>query len=655
METKDSSVQLLKNKYDLHKQPEVDAAARRTLAHTGEKVPQDPMVRIQNYLDRFHEITDRTDSRDREHGLDAIKRLVSSGYVTKVKDIPESYWKTQERIIRERGQQGDYDSFSEAEKLKWKNELAEGLLSDQQASLEQWVDYLVSPDSSNIPDSMKYWIFRNVINMQEYDKETQGFPERSKGTVKMFPDINEEALAYVVNAIVGKYKGEGFNFGQFDFDLPEESKQKFRQSLDGESFPKLYAWANENIQPISESELTITDGQWIKYEQDTDSTDNYRTLSQSIRGRGTGWCTAGENTAHIQLKGGDFYVYYSNDNDGNPTNPRIAIRMEGDHIAEIRGISAKQNLDPYMNDVLAAKLEEFPDKDQYLKKEADMRRLTEIDNKVKAGVMLGKDDLVFLYELNSPIEGFGNENLGVSSDPRIEELRGTRNSEQDMLTIFDCEPSQIAKSVREINEHTTAYVGKLEPGIFNQLQRYNIEHVYTSFPEGKIRFDTVTIGGKNLSQLQQELSESGINVSFYAESMMRSRDFTMSKNRHEIDLVRLKIRDMNFLDPADFDQEVYTSQLIRDPTTDQIYTRAKELGLELCLPEVGPNYRLQYKDQPMNEWLYVGMKPIAGSNGYPSVFKLERNTDGLWLYHSRWARPGNTWIPRDEVVFGLRK
>ncbi len=49
----------LKRKYDLHTAPEVESAAKRTEFHTKEKVPQDPSVRIENYLNRFREIIDR--------------------------------------------------------------------------------------------------------------------------------------------------------------------------------------------------------------------------------------------------------------------------------------------------------------------------------------------------------------------------------------------------------------------------------------------------------------------------------------------------------------------------------------------------------------------------------------------------------------------
>src|SRR3989344_1759956 len=46
----------LKEKYNLHTSPEVEKATKRTQKRTGEKVPQDPETRIQNYLDRLERL-----------------------------------------------------------------------------------------------------------------------------------------------------------------------------------------------------------------------------------------------------------------------------------------------------------------------------------------------------------------------------------------------------------------------------------------------------------------------------------------------------------------------------------------------------------------------------------------------------------------------
>ena len=463
--------------------------------------------------------------------------------------------------------------------------------------------------------------------MGEYDKEKHAFTQRSKGTVKPFPDLNREALAYVLDAIDKKYKGQNINLERFD----GTDSQEFEKLLKSENFPKLYAWAIEKVTPASVDRLTDTQGVWIKYPQDSDATQ----LVASLQGHGTGWCSAGESTAQAQLQGGDFYVYYSQDAEGKPTIPRAAIRMQSSSIAEVRGIAPEQNLDPYIGDIVEKKLEEFPDGTSYKKKVEDMKRLTEIEHKTKEEQELSSSELTFLYEINSAIEGFGYDR-----DPRITELRSQRNQEADMPIVFDCEPQQIAHTTAEINESTRAYVGELAPGIFDLVRNYNIEHVYTSFPEGKVRRDEIVIGGKSKGELEQELARNGINVTSYAQSMMKNRDFTTLKDPQQVDLVHLHVRDLGI--KKDY------------PTTTDIYSRAEELGLTLCPPETGPQYRLAYTGQPMDEWFYIGMKPIAASGGNPRVFALEHRGDGLWL-HGPWTRPGSEWDPEREFVFSLRK
>jgi hypothetical protein len=620
MENQEASNLLLKKKYNLHNSPEVKEAAKRTQIHTGEKIPQDPLANIQNYLSRFGEITDRKDPMDREHGMDAAKRLLYSKFVIKPQEIPESYFENQQRLARELGH-GDIDITQDV-----RHELAEVIVADQRSSLDKWVNYLTSADAP-YSDGLKYFALRSVLSMGEYDKEKHAFGQRSKGTVKPFPDLNREALAYALDTIDKKYKGESTD----TLELEDKDAQEFEKLIQGENFAKLYAWAIDKVTPASVEQLLNTRGQWVKYDQNSDAT----ALVNSLQGHGTGWCTAAESTAETQLQAGDFYVYYSNNEAGKPTIPRAAIRMQEGSIVEVRGVAPEQNLDPYMGEVVGEKLKEFPDGQAYQKKAADMKRLTLVERKQAAGQNLTKDDLMFLYEVDLPIEGFG-----FQKDPRIEELQKTRDSEVDMPVIFDCEPTQIAHKVGEIGKNTRAYVGPLEKGIFKRLQDHNVEHVYTAFPEGKIRRDDVLLEAKTAQQYEQELTQDGANITTYALSMMRNPDFMTVKEPRKLDLVRLHVRDLGL-------KKSY-------PTTTEVYNRAEELGLDLCPPEVGPQYRLKYKDQPMNEWFSIGMKPIPDSGGRPGVFRLGHGRDGLWL-HDRWAEPAYVWRPGPEFVFSLRK
>lgn len=122
-------------------------------------------------------------------------------------------------------------------------------------------------------------------------------------------------------------------------------------------------------------------------------------MTESLQGKGTGWCIAAESAAKTYLKNKDFYIYYSKDKHGKPTIPRAGIETEGEKISTIRGIAKEQNLDPYIVDVIEKKLDEFPDKEKYKKKTADMKLLTQIDNKQKKEEKLTRDELSLFMRL----------------------------------------------------------------------------------------------------------------------------------------------------------------------------------------------------------------------------------------------------------------
>lgn len=685
MESVDIGAPLLKEKYDLHKAPEVKLAADRTQARTGEEVPQDPLAQIGNYLDRFREITGRVDPADREHGINAAKILLHSRFVIKPDQIPESYFDNQRRLAREQGH-GDLEITQEA-----RDRLTEVIFKDQKSSIDKWIDYLASPDAL-YSDGFKYYILRSVLSMGAYDKEKHAFSQRTKETISPFPDLNREALGIAID-IVNKRISNRPDFARIDQQIkqtrnkikslngelrkgntsvqadlesyqallnslrkeedillglgdifdPQEGettdqkegrlndRSQLHQDIEKANFAQLYAWAIEKVTPASKEQLKTTDGIWVRYDQGSDPLP----LVQSLQGHGTGWCTAGESTAQAQLQAGDFYVYYSLDSKGEPVIPRVAIRMDGNSIAEVRGIAEEQNLDPYVAPVVEQKLEEFPDGKKYLKRVEDMKRLTQIEDKSQRKNPLDVGDLKFLYEIDSEIEGFGYQR-----DPRIKELRLQRDPIVDISIVFECEPSQIAQNPEEINEHTKAYLGELKPGIFDQIRRFNLDHVYTSFPEGRIRLETVKIGGKTSEELQRELSAAGIYVEKNAESMMRSEDITTLHAVEELDIVRLRVAD---LAGTNYKSLIHI-----------IFGRAEELGLGLCPAEVAPNYILQHKDSFGDAALTIASRPIVKADGrrVKGFFKVGHQGARSWV-RSTDADSYRVWDQDDELVFSL--
>jgi len=611
---------------ELQTSPEVNRAVEREERKNDEKVPNDPTERIGAYMDRLENIFLNPDKRTRERNLEIFRDKIYNALIIKKENFPESYFELQQRIARERGQAVEEIPENVREQMM------DVAIEDQKHSLDQWIDYLTSEDAV-YPSWFKYYAWTQITKLSQFDKERGEFKKRTSTTVAPYPDIYREPLAQIADIYL-KVKEDNKQLSE------PEIKEAFSKK-----FPTLYAeLISKSLAASMEGREEIR-GEWVKYEQgDSGAAEK---LFESLEGKGTGWCTAGRSTAETQIESGDFYVYYTNDASGNPTQPRLAIRMDGDNrIGEVRGVLPHQGVEPIMQEALDGKLSEFDtEADVYRKKSEDMRILTSLEHKQENDESFTKDDIIFLYEINSSIEGFGYQ-----KDPRIAELRKDRNTEEDMLTIFECTKDQVAHVPSEITENTKAYVGpvavedehgNLLPEYLNIFQKLpeTLEHVYTAFPEKKIRRESVEIGGKSKEQLISEMEAQGINISDYAKSMMDNPDFLTGTNREEAKLVRLTVADLGFKTSA---------------TTDQIYERAQALGLELCPPDTGPNYRLTYKDQPLNEWVSIGMKQIAGSGGYPDVFLLDRVGVGLWL-RRHWASPGNTWFPDLEFAFRFRK
>ncbi len=178
-----------------------------------------------------------------------------------------------------------------------------------------------------------------------------------------------------------------------------------------------------------------------------------------------------------------------------------------------------------------------------------------------------------------------------------------------ILSGIKVKPNEVAQEKHEVDKNTKMYIGPLFKDIFKIFGQ--LEHVYTSFPEGKIHHESVEIGGKTAKQLEKGLVDSGFRISDGAKFMMNSKEFKLQKKSEQIDTIRLRVQDL------------FANNYLH--TIGDIYKKAEEFGLEFCPAEVGPQYGLQYPNKP-DEWFEIAMKPIAGPSGYPSYFRLIRQS-----------------------------
>ena len=380
--------------------------------------------RLLKYFERLEELHNKVSKTKSVNGEKLLKSFYYDLYVIKPENIPESYFQNQIRLARERG----YGNIELTEEDK--RGMTEEVIDDQKKSLDKWIEYFLYDEESKSYEMWeKYWVFQGLQNLGKYDKETGKFSKRDKTTLYPFPPVEREYIFTTLKLME-------------DFLKDKKSEEDIKQELSTGNFKLLYEYVIRQNFLKGEHQSNSTDGKWIKYEQGSD----YNILRNSLQGYYTGWCTAaGENFAKSQLAGGDFYVYYSLDKNGEAKVPRIAIRMDGkDKIGEIRGIADNQNMEPEMMSILEEKLKEFPDKDKYLKKEHDMKLLTLIDRKINNNIDLTLDELKFLYEVNSKIDGFG-----YKKDPRIEEIKSKRNGRRDYSLIFNVKEEEVALSHEE--------------------------------------------------------------------------------------------------------------------------------------------------------------------------------------------------------------
>lgn len=385
--------------------------------------------RLLKYFERLEELHNKVSKTKSVNGEKLLKNFYYDLYVIKPENIPDTYFQNQVRLARERG----YGNIELTEEDKMRK--TEEVIDDQKKTLDKWIEYFLYDEESKSYEMWeKYWVFQGLQTLGKYDKETGKFSKRDKTTVYPFPQVEREYIFTTLKLME-------------DFLKDKKGEEDIKQALSTGNFKLLYEYVIKQSFLKGEHQSNSDDGKWIKYEQGSD----YNILRDSLQGYYTGWCTAaGENFAKGQLAGGDFYVYYSLDKNGEAKVPRIAIRMDGkDKIGEIRGIADNQNMEPEMMTILEEKLKEFPDKDKYLKKEHDMKLLTLIDKKVNNNIELTLDELKFLYELDNKIEGFGYE-----KDPRIGEIKSKRNKRRDYSLIFNVKEEEVSLSQEEYNNYS---------------------------------------------------------------------------------------------------------------------------------------------------------------------------------------------------------
>ena len=129
-----------------------------------------------------------------------------------------------------------------------------------------------------------------------------------------------------------------------------------------------------------------------------------------------------------------------------------------------------------------------------------MKILAEIYKKYQSNQEFSKNELRFLYELDSKIEGFG-----YRDDPRIQEILGYRNVKKDIAYVLDIKESKIATNDYELNASTVVYIGYLDKSKVKEIYLPNLKIVI-----GSVHFESLE-SAEGLENLQYVKSAAFFN------------------------------------------------------------------------------------------------------------------------------------------------
>jgi hypothetical protein len=142
----------------------------------------------------------------------------------------------------------------------------------------------------------------------------------------------------------------------------------------------------------------------------------------------------------------------------------------------------------------------------------------------------------------------------------------------------------------------------------------------------------------NSFALRNALDAAGCGIGDLAEEIIARPAFTVASTKTELDLVAVSPAELGFADGS--------------ASLREIYLRAEAVGLALAPAETGPELRLQYFDQPMGEFLRVGMKPITTWNGDPAIFVVANGGAGLIVIGQKAS--ADTQIPTASAFLFVR-
>ena len=520
----------------------------------------------------------RLDRIIKKHGDKAEQKIweaSAESVVMDFEDIPDSYWKQQEQILRDNGQ-GRELSRSEKEIL------ADDLIEKQRESITSWTNYL-GDKNCPYPLWFKVYAFDGISKMSNaLNLDDANYDRRDHTTALSFPKLNAEILAKVYRQINNFY-----GVDKEDWLKKNSDDEKLVSLVKSANFPKLYAKELLDTKVILKTPERAVDvhGDWFEYKLGDE--EEIADLAE-----GTRWCVVDPNVAHNYLTYGQFinpgednnyddddwedddqteypeakFIIFRLEDPNSPgvyaSNGSASIRLDPDGmVAEVSGLGEGQAIEDALVPTVKKKTLSLPGGEKYLQKFDDKQTLIRLDKKMKKGQDLTKEELSFLYELDRPIATLDTYNR---RDPRIPELKEKYNVEYALEKGLDIDKiiSSLGPNTLIQNLDSLIKYGADIDNITSNIDSYDIA----------ANLDTLLDHGANIdvNELASELDtyyvlenldaflDNGANIDVNElASELNSYDIfenldTLLKNGADIDLIVGKMKSHDIVYSLDF-------------------------------------------------------------------------------------------------------
>ena len=541
---------LAQNNFEKRHEEIVNSSYEKSLKSNEKIIGSSPSIRKNYaYISRLENIINR-------YGNNLEKKLweaSSKNLLVQAADIPESYWKTQEQLLRDNGTPMEIDEND-------KDYLVDQLQKQQKESLDYWSNYL-SDKNCPYPMWFKLYAWDGMSKMGVFDKSKGEYAKRDKSSVAPYPHLNQGILGKVYDVIATHY-GIDTEKDLSNEDSTLEQNSVLETLIQNGSFNKLYSYFLIHTKNILETPEKTEDihGEWVEY-----GLGDEEAIARAADG--TPWCVASPAVGRHYLTYGtygdddeEYDEYDDNYNDKDNKAKFIffhlideetgqladsacaSIRLDPDgNVAEISGLNDGQALEDALVPIVEEKVKTLPGGESFLQAFADKKKLIDIDHRIQAGKTdFSEEDFNFIFNHEiTTLDTYNNQ------DPRIAEAR---------IFLLSNIVSPEGLHVEGDLDLTRTNISKLPEGLHVggslDLRRTNISelpeglHVggnlltgtnISKLPEGLYVGGSLDLYGTNISELSEglhvgrRLSLNGTNISELPEGLHVGGDLDLSE------------------------------------------------------------------------------------------------------------------------------